>query len=51
MDKIYATKSAKVTDEAHAAMIEHLGSKIKIVHWVSEAILEKIEREKQCEKK
>lgn len=45
------SKTLRITPEAHKAMVEHLKYKVVLLHWVSEAILEKIEREKKCKKK
>lgn len=39
-------KSIRVTEEAHKEAVDHVKPKGNLVHWVSEAIIEKIHREK-----
>lgn len=46
----YKGKNIRVSDEAHAIAVNHCGAKMIIGSWVSEAIKEKAERERQTEK-
>jgi hypothetical protein len=49
-DTKYKGKNIRVTDDAHAKAVEHCGQLINLGAWTSEAMMEKLERERQTEK-
>ena len=46
----YKGKNIRVSEEAHKNAVEHCGVKLNLCAWTSEAILEKLERERRTEK-
>ncbi len=42
---LFCIMNVRVSDEVHSRLISHLPKKIKLSHWVDEAIIEKICRE------
>jgi hypothetical protein len=49
-DTKYKGKNIRVTDDAHAQAVKHCGELINLGAWTSEAMMEKLERERRTEK-